>query len=177
MAVGQNHETHENKGWNRGWCLPKAAAFRWRRDCGKPCLSKLWAGARDPQAARGTPNEVVAAAAGLRHSCAPVTGSFVRCLSISEFGFNPNSEVELAGRAAARGAHAAGVPFSAARRKPRATHFFVRRRKLERGHEGLGGPPNPARGPRALPISISEFGCNKLSRVLPALCSTLPPES
>ena len=72
--------------------------------------------------------------------------------------FNPNSEVELAGRAAARGAHAAGVPFSAARRKPRTTYFFVRRRKLERGHEGLGGPPNPARGPRALPISNSEFG-------------------
>ena len=71
-----------------------------------------------------------------------------------------NSEVELAGRAAARGAHAAGVPFSAARRKPRATNFFGRRRKLERGHEGLGGPPNPARGPRALPISISEFGIN-----------------
>ena len=71
---------------------------------------------------------------------------------------NPNSEIELAGRAAARGAHAAGVPFSAARRKPRTTHFFGRRRKLERGHEGLGGPPNPARGPRALPISISEFG-------------------
>ena len=31
---------------------------------------------------------------------------------------NPNSEV--------RGAHAAGVPFSAARRKLRTTHFFVR---------------------------------------------------
>ena len=44
--------------------------------------------------------------------------------------FNPNSEVELAGRAAARGAHAAGVPFSAARRKLRTTHFFCAGRKV-----------------------------------------------
>ena len=65
---------------------------------------------------------------------------------------------KLGMRAAARGAHAAGVPFSAARRKLRATHLFVRGGKLERGHEGLGGPPNPARGPRALPHSVSEFG-------------------
>ena len=60
--------------------------------------------------------------------------------------------------AAAWGAHAAGVQFSAARRKPRSTNFFVRRRKLELGHDGLGEPPKPARGPRALPVSISEIG-------------------
>ena len=73
---------------------------------------------------------------------------------------NPNSEVGNAHRAAARGAHAAGVPFSAARRKLRTTHFFVWGGKLELGHEGLGGPPKPARGPRALPSPISEFGFN-----------------
>ncbi len=67
-------------------------------------------------------------------------------------------------RAAARGAHAAGVPFSAARRKPRATHFLARKRKLELGHDGLGGPPKPARGPRALPILISECGLKEQSR-------------
>ena len=71
---------------------------------------------------------------------------------------NPNSEVGNAPRAAARAAHAAGEPFSAARRKLHTTHFFVRGGKLELGHDGLGGPPKPARGPRALPIPISEFG-------------------
>ena len=40
----------------------------------------------------------------------------------------------------------------------------MRGRKLELGHEGLGEPPNPARGPRALPISISEFGLNPHGR-------------
>ena len=75
---------------------------------------------------------------------------------------NPNSEVEIAIRAAARGAHAAGVQFSAARRKPRATNFFVRGGKLELGHDGLGGPPKPARGPRALLLPISEFGFSAL---------------
>ena len=74
--------------------------------------------------------------------------------------FNPNSEVEPVSRAAVWGAHAAGVQFSAARRKPRSTHLFVRGGKLELGHAGLGGPPKPARGPRALPIPISEFGFN-----------------
>ena len=39
---------------------------------------------------------------------------------------NPNSEVGNGPRAAARGAHAAGVSFSAARRKLRTTPFFVR---------------------------------------------------
>ena len=75
---------------------------------------------------------------------------------------NPTSEVAIASRAAARGAHAAGVQFSAARRKPRTTYFFVRGEKLELGHDGLGGPPKPARGPRALPVPISEFGFNSM---------------
>ena len=73
---------------------------------------------------------------------------------------NSNSEVTMAPRAAAWGAHAAGVLFSAARRKLRSTNFFARWRKLELGHEELGGPPNSARGPRALPAADSEFGFN-----------------
>ena len=76
---------------------------------------------------------------------------------IGREGFSPNSEAEIASRAAARGAHAAGVQFSAARRKPRTTHFYVRGEKLVLGHDGSGWPPKPARGPRALPIPISEF--------------------
>ena len=43
-------------------------------------------------------------------------------------------------------------------RRPRATHGFVRGEKLELRHEGLGGLPKPARGLRAFPISVSEFG-------------------
>jgi len=39
--------------------------------------------------------------------------------------FNPNSEVEVECGAAARGAHAAGVRFSAARRKSRPPNFFA----------------------------------------------------
>ena len=109
------------------------------RQAGMPV--RLWGAKRMPAAREGAPLADLSLA--FAESFVPLT---------------PNSEVELAGRAAARGAHAAGVPFSAARRKPRTTHFYGRRRKLDRGHEGLGGPPNPARGPRALPISISEFG-------------------
>ena len=61
-----------------------------------------------------------------------------------------NREAALARHAITRGAHAAGVPFSVARRKLRTTHFFAEGRKLELEHAGLGGPPKPARGPRAL---------------------------
>ena len=82
------------------------------------------------------------------------------CGGVAECQFNLNSEVGNARHAAPRGAHAAGVWFSAARRKLRATHFFVRGGKLEHGHDGLGGPPKPARGPRALPVPVSDFGLN-----------------
>ena len=38
--------------------------------------------------------------------------------------FNPNSEVEAGRKSGARGAHAAGVRFSAVRRKLRSTKYF-----------------------------------------------------
>jgi hypothetical protein len=49
------------------------------------------------------------------------------------------------------GAHAAGVRFSAARRKPRFTNLFTSKKAIM-SNEGLGEPPKPARGLRALPI-------------------------
>ncbi len=38
--------------------------------------------------------------------------------------------------------------------------FWRGEKKWELGHDGWGGPPKPARGPRALPILISECGLN-----------------
>ena len=61
-----------------------------------------------------------------------------------------NSDVEIVSGAAAWGAHAARVLFSAARRKPRSTNFSPLPKWLESGHDGLGGP-------RALPSSALEF--------------------
>ena len=53
-------------------------------------------------------------------------------------------------QAARRGAHAAGVRFSAARRKLVPPPFSGGGEGRAR-NDGLGGPPKPARGPRALP--------------------------
>ncbi len=94
------------------------------------------------------------------HVCRRRTSTAALGALIFPGALRPNSEVGVARRVAGRGAHAAGVPFSAARRKPRSTHFSARRRKFELGHDGLGGSPKPARGPRALLILISEFGLN-----------------
>ena len=70
---------------------------------------------------------------------------------------NANFKDEASVSAAARGAHAAGVPFSAARRKPRTTNPFPQASGHELEHEGLGEPPKPAREPRALPAASSAF--------------------
>ena len=50
------------------------------------------------------------------------------------------------------GAHAAGVLFSAARRKPLFTNLLAREMGQEMRDEDLGEPPKPARGTRALPF-------------------------
>ena len=78
---------------------------------------------------------------------------------------NANSEIAIVGGAAAWGAHAAGVRFSAVRRKLRTTHFFARTSWLEPGHDNLGEPPKPARGPHALRIFTSEFAVTRLAAV------------
>ena len=62
------------------------------------------------------------------------------------------------GGVAAQGAHAAGVWLSAARRKPRTTHFLTRDLEPNVRDEGSGEPPEPARGPRTIPIPVSESG-------------------
>ena len=54
---------------------------------------------------------------------------------------------------------AAGVRFPAARRKSRSTHFCRQNGPAKVWNAGLGGPPKPARGPRALPTS--EFRLNR----------------
>src|ERR1035441_1488582 len=60
------------------------------------------------------------------------------------------------------GAHAARVRFSAARRKSRLTNLFPPEQLAGVSHEGLGGPPKPARQRRPLPdpcaIHNSNFG-------------------
>ena len=70
----------------------------------------------------------------------------------------PNSGDEVVRGVAARGAHAAGVQFSAACRKPSPANILTPGTRQEIGNEGLGEPPQPARGPRTLPTSISESG-------------------
>ena len=73
---------------------------------------------------------------------------------------NPNAEVEAGLRPATRGAHAAGVSFSAARRKLRTTNFLTWDADKRMSDKGWGGPPQPAREPHALPIPSAEFGFN-----------------
>ena len=73
---------------------------------------------------------------------------------------NPNSEIGARRSLAIRGAHAAGVPFSAARRKPRPAQFRSPQWGPRMGDDSLGGPPKLARGPRALPVPTSEIGLN-----------------
>ena len=70
---------------------------------------------------------------------------------------NPNCEVTIGDDEFACGAHASRVPFSASRRKSRRT-YFSHAKPIRWNNEGLGGTPKPARGTRALPISISKFG-------------------
>ena len=76
---------------------------------------------------------------------------------------NGNPRRVVASGEAAWGAHAAGVQFSAARRKLRSTNFFARSKKLELGHDVLGGP-------RTLPFPISAF---RLKSLLPLLALLL----
>ena len=62
------------------------------------------------------------------------------------------------GRRCGRGRpHSGGVLISVARGKLRATNFF-RGRAGRFGNDGLGGPPNPARGPRAAFRAGARFG-------------------
>ena len=42
-------------------------------------------------------------------------------------------------------------------------------------NEGLGGPPKPARGPRALPFAISEFGFMGPRRGFQVVANPLEP--
>ena len=73
--------------------------------------------------------------------------------------FNPNSEIE-AGEARRPGERA---PLTCCFRRP-AKNFVAqiipRAKKLNGSDESWGGPPQPARGPQALPIPSSELGIN-----------------
>ena len=71
---------------------------------------------------------------------------------------NPNAEVEAGRSPAVRGAHAAGGSFSAARRKFRPPNLLTQKEDTSMEHEGWDGPPQPARGPRALPIPTRSSG-------------------
>ena len=75
---------------------------------------------------------------------------------------NPNSEVEVECGAAAPGAHAAGVQFSAARRKSRPPNFLAPKSDKE-GERRFGrAAPTGTRAAGAT-ILISEFGLNLVS--------------
>jgi hypothetical protein len=74
--------------------------------------------------------------------------------------FTQNSEVELGRANMFRGAHASRVWFSASRRKPRSTNFSPLDIPGRVCEECSGATPELARGTRALPIPVSEFGFN-----------------
>jgi hypothetical protein len=71
---------------------------------------------------------------------------------------NPNPEIENGRDGAFWGAHASGVWFSASRRKPRPANFFAPEIPEIVCVKSSGATPEPARGTRALPIPVSEFG-------------------
>ena len=81
------------------------------------------------------------------------------------FCFSPNSEIGTGRSPEIRGAHAAGVPFSAARRKLRPAKFRSPQRGQRMGDDSLGGPPKLARGPRALPVPTSAFGFSSITLI------------
>jgi hypothetical protein len=73
---------------------------------------------------------------------------------------NPNSEVEVECGAAAQGAHAAGVQFSAARRKSRPTNFLAPKSDKE-CERRFGRTAQTGARAACATIPISEFGINR----------------
>src|ERR1017187_6265642 len=77
------------------------------------------------------------------------------CISMA---INLISETENGCQGMFQGARASGVWFSASRRKPRRTNFSPLEVCGSVSDESSGATPELARGARALPIPISEFG-------------------
>ena len=86
--------------------------------------------------------------------------------------FNPNSEIGAGCRPAIRGAYAAGVRFSAVRRKPRFTEFLSPKRDKERETMVWAGRPNQHASHVRSPILTSEFGLTSSFRTGLALPSS-----
>jgi hypothetical protein len=83
------------------------------------------------------------------------------------------SETENGCQGMFQGARASGVWFSASRRKPRRTNFSPLEVCGSVSDESSGATPELARGARALPIPISEFGI-KSTRLVAANVSSRP---
>jgi len=78
---------------------------------------------------------------------------------------NPNSEVEVECGAAARGAHAAGVRFSAARRKSRPTNFLAPKSDKEGETKVWASRPNRHAGRVRYPFLFRSSGLMRMLQV------------